>query len=131
VIVLDTHSWVWWLSQPERLSPRAARAIDTALRKGPVLISSISAWELHLLVARGRLAFTMDATHWVRQCELSEKIRFVSVDNDIARISVQLPQSVPEDPADRMIVATALAHGATLITKDARIQRSDVVTTLW
>jgi PIN domain nuclease of toxin-antitoxin system len=131
MIVLDTHSWIWWLSQPDRLSPRAARAIEAGLRKGPVLASSISVWELYLLVARGRLALTMDTTRWVRQCELSEKIRFVPFDNDIARISVQLADSVPEDPADRMIVATALAHGATLVTKDAKIQRSDVVATLW
>jgi len=84
-----------------------------------------------MLVEKGRLAFKTDAAHWIHQCELSRKIRFVPVDNEIARISVQLPKTVHEDPADRLIVATALAMGCALVTKDAKIRSSQAVQTIW
>jgi PIN domain nuclease of toxin-antitoxin system len=53
------------------------------------------------------------------------------VDNEIARISVQLPKDLPEDPPDRLIVASAISLGATLITKDAKIRGTSAVQTLW
>lgn len=46
MIVLDTHAWVWWVASPERLSPSARQRIDEEAEKAPVLISSISAWEV-------------------------------------------------------------------------------------
>ena len=131
MIVLDTHSWIWWLDQSQNLSPKASRALSTISDENPALISSISVWELYMLVARGRLTMKSDPEHWVRQCELSRKIRFIPVDNEIARISVRLPKGMPDDPADRMIVATAISLGASLVTKDAKIRASGAVETLW
>lgn len=69
--------------------------------------------------------------HWIRQCEQSPKIRFLPVDNEIARISTQLTEAVPQDPADRIITASAISVGATLVTKDSKIRSSQVVRTLW
>jgi PIN domain nuclease of toxin-antitoxin system len=131
VILLDTHSWIWWLDQPSLLSPSVERLLGKASEKNPVLVSSISVWELYVLVKKGRLVMNTDPAHWVHQCELSPKIRFVPVDNEIARISVQLPPEVHEDPADRMIIASAISVGATLVTKDQKIRSSQVVRTMW
>lgn len=131
MIVLDTHSWIWWVDQPSRLSPAVSHALGDVSERNPVVVSSISVWELYILVEKGRLGLRTDPAHWVHQCELSQKIRFVPVDNEITRISVQLPKSVPEDPANRLIVATAISLGGKLITKDAKLRASHVVETLW
>lgn len=130
-IVLDTHSWIWWVSQVQLLSGAASRVLRGVSEEQPVFVSSISVWELFMLVQKGRLKLRMDPAHWVRQCELSSKIKFVPVDNEIARISVQLPGSPPEDPADRLIIATAVSLGALLVTRDRKIQASHSVKTIW
>jgi len=131
MIALDTHAWIWWVSQQDKLSPAVQRALSLVSDKEPVIVSSISVWEVYTLVAKGRLALKTDVAHWVHQCELSSKIRFLPVDNEIARISVQLPKGLPEDPADRLIIASAISLGATLITKDTKIRESGAVQTLW
>lgn len=69
MIVLDTHAWVWWVSDPERLSARAREAVDQAAKEGELYISSISVWEVALLAERGRLRLAMDVSEWIRHCE--------------------------------------------------------------
>ena len=131
MIVLDTHAWVWWVADPAKLSARARRAVDSAVEHGEVSISSISAWEVAVLVARGRLELTMDVADWVAASESLPFVRFVPVDNRIALRSVNLPAQFHADAADRIIVATALELDARLVTKDDRIRGSGVVTTVW
>lgn len=131
MIVLDTHAWVWWVADPAKLTARARRAVDSAVEHGEVSISSISAWEVAVLVARGRLELTMDVADWVAASESLPFVRFVPVDNRIALRSVNLPAQFHADPADRIIVATALELDARLVTKDDRIRGSGVVTTVW
>ena len=131
MIVLDTHAWVWWVADPAKLSARARRAVDSAVEHGEVSISSISSWEVAVLVARGRLELKMDVADWVAASESLPFVRFVPVDNRIALRSVNLPAQFHADPADRLIVATALELNARLVTKDDRIRGSGVVTTVW
>jgi len=131
MIVLDTHSWIWWLDQPSRLSAPALRALGEISEASPVAVSAISVWELYMLVGKERLVLRTDPAHWVRQCELSPKTRFIPIDNEIARISVQLPDDFPDDPADRLIAATAISLGATLVSKDAKIRASRALRVVW
>ena len=131
MIVLDTHTWLWWINERERLSPKAIHALGAVSDKNPVMISTISTWEVYMLTSKGRIEMETDVTHWIRECEKAREIQFVPVDNEIIRISAQLPKEIHEDPADRLIIATAISLGATLITKDAKIQASGVVKTLW
>ena len=53
MIVLDTHAWIWWVSEPDRLSSRAHAAITSARRVG---ICPISIWEISTKEAKGRLS---------------------------------------------------------------------------
>lgn len=131
MIVLDTHAWVWWASEPSELSPGAREAIDEATADGRLCISSISAWEVALLVQRGRLQLTMDVVEWVAYTESLPFVQFVPVSNAIAIKAVRLPGTFPPDPADRIIVATALSLGARLISKDERIRSYPYVCTIW
>jgi len=132
LIVLDTHAWVWWLSRPERLPEPARAAIGESLDDGtPVHVSAISAWEVALLVERGRLELTMEVTDWISRAESAPEVRFVPVDHRVGLRAVQLPCFPHKDPADRMIVATALDLGAALVTADRRLQDYTPVATIW
>jgi PIN domain nuclease of toxin-antitoxin system len=130
VIVLDTHAWVWWVSGDSQLSDAAGREADRAMGTGSLYVSSISVWEVALLVRRGRLELTMGVADWVARSEALPFLRFVPVDNRIALRSIDLASLHP-DPADRIIVATAVALGARLITRDRRLRAYPQVETLW
>ena len=132
MIVLDTHALVWWVSDPARLGARARRAIDTAVaNKDRVAVSSISAWEIAMLAHAGRLELTIDVDAWLGQVEALPFIEFVPVDNRIALRAVALASFPHRDPADRIIVATALGAGAPLVTADERLQSYRPVRTIW
>jgi PIN domain nuclease of toxin-antitoxin system len=131
LIVLDTHAWIWWVARPEELSPAARASIGLEVEESGIHVSAISCWEIALLVRKGRLALTLDVADWIAKTEALPFVHFVPIDNRIALRSVSLPGDFHDDPADRLIVATALILGATLITKDARIQAYPHVETQW
>jgi PIN domain nuclease of toxin-antitoxin system len=131
LIVLDTHAWVWWVSNPERLSPAARERIDSEAAEQQVHVSSISCWEVALLVKKGRLELSLDLGEWIGRSEALPFLRFFPVDNQVALLSNQLPGELHQDPADRMIVATASILGATLITKDQKLREYPHIETFW
>lgn len=131
MIVLDTHSWVWWVSDDSRLSAPAHDAITEAAAKSQLNLSAISAWEVALLVAKGRLELTIDVNDWIGHSEGLPFLRFIPVDHRLAVRSVQLEGYPHNDPADRIIIATALPIGASIITKDQKIQGYSAVETIW
>lgn len=131
MIVLDTHAWIWWVSSPEFLSEKAKRIIDEAATERNILISSVSVWEVAILVSRGRLKLTMNPGDWVAASEALPFFEFVPVSNNIALTSVQLPGALHKDPADRIIIATAVSLGAVLVTKDEKIRNYRHVKTVW
>jgi PIN domain nuclease of toxin-antitoxin system len=131
MIVLDTHAWIWWVSNPEFLSENAKQIIDEAVANRNVLISTISTWEVAMLVSRGRLKLTMPPDDWVAASEALPFFDFVPVSNSIALKSVQLPGVLHNDPADRIIIATAISLGAVLVTKDENIRNYEHVKTVW
>lgn len=132
LIVLDTHVLIWWASgQAAELSRKGRAAIDHEAAGGEILVSSISAWEIAMLVERGRLQLSMDVEQWLRVIGEIEAVRFVPVSNRIAVKSVALPGDFHQDPADRLIVATARDLAATLITADEKIRQYPHVATIW
>ncbi len=131
MIVLDTHAWVWFVSNPELLSQKANRTIERAVVDENVFISSISAWEVALLTSKKRLLLSMEVADWIKKSEMLPFVNFIPVDNSIAVKSVNLPQPFHSDPADRIIIATTISLGASLITKDERILKYPHVKTIW
>ena len=131
MIVLDTHVWVWFISNPELLSKRAKRYLDTAVEEKAIMISSISVWEVALLIAKKRLILTLELNDWVAKSEMLPFFKFIPVDNSIAIKSVNLPQPLHSDPADRIIIATAISLGAPVVTKDEKILNYSQVQTIW
>lgn len=131
MIVLDTHTLLWWVNDPSTLSMPAKKAIDAAVESRSVYVSCISAWEIALLVERGRLRLALDVRDWICRCEALPFLTFVPLDNAIAVESVRLPDFPHADPADRIIAATALSLGAVLVTKDDKLQSYPHVKTIW
>lgn len=131
MIVLDTHVWVWFVSNPELLSKPAKKAIDAAMAQKEIFISSISAWEVALLVDKKRLELTLDITDWIAKTEKLQFFQFIPVDNSVAVKSVNLPQPLHSDPADRIIIATAITIAASVVTKDEKILNYPHVKSIW
>lgn len=96
------------------------KTLDHAMADGEVCVSSISAREVVLLVKKGRLDLTMPAEDWIARSEALSFLRFIPVDNRLALKSANLPGQLHDDPADRIIIATTISPGGTLITKDER-----------
>lgn len=132
MIVLDTHALIWWVNGSSQLSTNAKRAISKATRNGEeIIVSSMSAWEIAMLISLGRLVLSMDVDTWLDEVAHIDGVRFLSIDNEIGVKSTQLPGKFHKDPADRMIVATARKLSAPLITADKKIQNYPHVKTVW
>ncbi len=131
MIMLDTHVWVWFVSNPELLSKAAKREINAAMEQKAIFISSISAWEIALLAAKKRLKLSLDVTDWIAKSETLPFFQFIPVDNAVAVKSVNLPQPLHKDPADRIIIATALTIAAPVVTKDKKLLDYPHVKTIW
>ena len=133
MIVLDTHTLIWWVSSKEKLSKPAHQAIEQELKNkdGQILVSSITAWEISLLVEKGRITLTMDLDEWLRTISDIENLHFIPIDNEVAVQSVRLPGDFHPDPADRMITALARHYSAPLVTSDSKIQNYKHVNTIW
>jgi PIN domain nuclease of toxin-antitoxin system len=129
VILLDTHAWLWWASQPERLSTPARRAIDEADRIG---VSTLSVWEVAMLTVRGRIRLDRDLRTWVRQALGQPRVESVAPSPDAAIAAALLDaDGFPGDPADRLNYATARAGRSPLVTRDRAIRRFDAHGTVW
>ena len=128
VVLLDSHVVHWWSAEPERLSPTAADALDTA---DELAVASITWFELAWLAANGRIALTIPIRAWLDG--LSGQVRTIGTTPSIAVTAVSLPSTFPGDPADRLIYATALEQGWSLVTKDERLRghRSPRPVTIW
>lgn len=119
MILLDTHVLLWRAADDARVGKRATRRIDRGLADGAVVISAFSFWEISVLVNAGRLRLRATPED-LRSATLETGVREVPVDGRIAILSTRL-QGMHADPADRIIVATALELGATLVTADEAI----------
>lgn len=119
MILLDTHALIWLDTDNRKLGAKSRRACDTALRTSSLAASAISFWEVALLTDQERFDPSMPMQEW-RGAFLAGGLIEVPVTGEVAIRAAQL-KGLPADPADRLIVATALAHDATLLTADRPI----------
>ena len=121
MLVLDTHAWIWLVAGDPALSPAARRAIEQAAAGGSVLVAAISVWEVALLEAKGRIVLGKPCRQWVADALAAPGLSLATLSPDVAVESVHMPGPFHDDTADRIIVATARAAGAALVTRDRRI----------
>ena len=118
MILLDTHVLLWQEQGDPRLGPRARRLFERALQEGSVAVSAISFWEIGMRVQKGHLDLSLGIDAWRRDL-LDQGLVEILVDGRIAARASLLPD-MHGDPADRLIVATAL-EGHQLVTADHRL----------
>lgn len=129
-MLLDTHAWIWWLADDRTIPPALADRIEAAYAARRLWVSAISAWEVALLVQRGRVQLTLPTREWVARSESLEGLRVLPIDAALGVRSFELPDLHP-DPADRMIVASAERLGAVLVTRDERLRAYVGIPTTW
>lgn len=110
--VLDTHAWIW-------MSAGAPEAVSAATFRGRCIVSAISVWEISMLSQKGRLELAPDLDTWISR-NLSAPVELEPISPAICVVSCRLPE-FHGDPADRLIVATAITLGLPLITGDKKI----------
>lgn len=126
-VLLDTHIWLWWLLGSEKLSLAEVHALDRSAGRGSVFLSAMSLWEAQMLEAKGRLQLDRPFTSWLPAAAAEGVVQLLPLTVEVVVALHGLPESFHGDPADRLIVATALAHGLKLASHDKAIRASGVV----
>ncbi len=119
MLLLDTHVLVWVDEGNPRLGREATQTINKALASGQLGVASISFWEIAMLVRKNRLDIQIELDVWRREL-LQNGLLEIPLQGSTALRAGQL-RTFHGDPADRMIVATALEYPATLVTADNKI----------
>jgi PIN domain nuclease of toxin-antitoxin system len=129
VIVLDTHTWVWWVHGQEELTNTQAEIIE-ANEPDTIGVSAISCWEVAKLVERGRLELPCSLEEWFELALGYPGVSLLQLTPEIAIASTRLPGQFHRDPADQIIVATARVYDCPLVTSDGRILEYSHVETI-
>lgn len=129
MIVLDTHIWIWWVSDCDRLT-EAQTAIIEANEEDTIGVSAISCWEIARLAERGRIKLACPVDEWFDQALQYPGFQLLELTPTIAIESTRLPGEFHRDPADQMIVATARIYYCPLVTSDEKIIQYQHVTTI-
>ena len=120
MILLDTHIWVRWLISDD-IGSKLTALIESS---EDVCVSSISCWEVVYLAKRGRMELPIPAEKWI-QVGLSEtQTTCLPIDQEIAVLAANL-RDHHRDPADRIIIATAITYGAQVISFDKKFREYD------
>jgi PIN domain nuclease of toxin-antitoxin system len=117
-VLLDTHIWIWWINQDQQLPSKAAQLIGMA---DNVAVSSISCWEVRMLHQRQRIELSISIDSWFEQALQLADINCLPINCTIADKSANLPQH-HRDPADRLIIATALEYNYNLLSIDGKFR---------
>jgi len=121
-ILLDTHCWIWiQTGAANKFSEPENRAIEEASAQGKLAVSVISIWEVSMLEAKERIVFDRPCWDWLQDAIDTPGQQVIPLDPWVAFESSRLPGAMHGDPADRMIVATARAIGAALLTRDRKL----------
>jgi PIN domain nuclease of toxin-antitoxin system len=128
---LDTHAWIWWVTEDKRLSSSARALISSVAPRQGVWISPISIWEIAKKVEKHQLALDRPIRMWLNAALAMPGLFVAELTQDILVESCELPGPFHGDQADQMIVATVRHHRGRLVTKDAALRNYAHVATLW
>ena len=129
--LLDTHAWIWWVSEDRRLSRSARRVIEKAVTGDNLWLSMISLWEVAKKVEKGQLVLDRPLDAWLDTAVDQPGLHLAELTRPILVESCRLPAPFHGDPADQLIVATARDRDAVIVTKDQQIQHYGHVRATW
>jgi PIN domain nuclease of toxin-antitoxin system len=129
--LLDTHAWVWWVTEDRRLSAAAKRAIARSQAKGDLSLSLISVWEVAKKVEKAQLVLDRPVDQWLELAVARPGLHLLELTRPILVESCKLSPPFRGDPADQIVVATARDREAAIVTKDERIRAYAHVRSVW
>ena len=120
-VLLDTCA-VIWIGHDQPISEDAEHILNQCRPDGRrALISSFSAWEMGMLVSKGRLRLSAPVIQWFEEFRQRSGAYIAELSPQILASSSFLPGQPPSDPADRVLIATARAMDLILITRDKAV----------
>ena len=131
MIVADTHVFIWDALNHHKLSSTAKAALDKAEQNHALWLADISLWEVFMLVKRGRLSLPVSAANFIDLAIQARSYQLQRMTASIAEQSINFGSEINNDPADRLIVATAKFLQADLVTADENLQACGLIKTIW
>ncbi len=128
MLLLDTHTFVWLCLDRKQLAPKVRQLMED--EPDGLFISSITALEVGLLVNTGKISIPSSCEDFLHKNLSHFGVHEVPVDVEVALASTQLP-AIHRDPFDRIIIATAMTHGMTILTKDRIIPTYPKLKVVW
>jgi len=119
-LLLDTCAIIF-IAENQRIDPAARQQVRAASLAGGVFVSPISAWEIGMLAAKGQLVFLLHPNAWFRSFISNPGVRLAPLTPETAIESSFLPPPIHNDPADRLLIATARVLQMPIVTRDRRI----------
>ncbi|XXY50500.1 type II toxin-antitoxin system VapC family toxin [Sorangium sp. So ce269] len=129
MIILDTHTWLWWVQGTAVALPSKTKALIEH-EPGPVAIASVSCLEVAWLAKKGRVVLPVSIEDFFTMAIDQAGLILLPLTPRIASRSAALPD-VHRDPIDRVIIATAIEHDAELVSKDELVSRYPGVRVRW
>jgi PIN domain nuclease of toxin-antitoxin system len=120
-LLLDTHAWIWYVNGSNELGKSIRATITKALHENSAALAAISLWEIAMLEKKQRIILEMPCLEWINKSIELTHINVLPLSPEIATESCYLPGKFHDDPADRVIVATARVEGLLVLTRDAKI----------
>ncbi|MGG6270030.1 type II toxin-antitoxin system VapC family toxin [Leptolyngbya sp. AN03gr2] len=130
MILLDTHVWLWWLHDQNRLSQQMQRAIASEESNNGILVSAISVWEIAVKFSLGKLGLPLPIEEWYALAQTYPGTVIEALDPRDAIASTQLPGEFHKDPADRILIAIARRYEIPPLTVDTKVLNYPHVQTL-
>jgi PIN domain nuclease of toxin-antitoxin system len=122
-VLLDTCAAIWLMNgDPMSVGSRAAVAAAQAGNLG-VHVSPMTAWEIATLVAKNRLRLSLSPETWFDALLALAGVRLAPMPPKVLIASASLPGVPPNDPVDRIIVATGRTYGYAVISRDGELRR--------
>ena len=121
VYLLDTCAVIWIANGDPLREPAASTLPEAYTDGGGIAISPMTAWEIAMLVAKGKIALSMNSEAWFDPVLALPGVRLAELPHAVLIQSCALPGAPPADPVDRILVATARAFGHTLVTRDRHL----------
>ena len=123
-LLLDTHIALWLDSGDDHLRASTRALIDSCWRNGgTIFLSAVTAWEIALLVDTGRIDLDIPIEAWVQRFLARPGIEGVALSCRAAARAYHLHRLEHRDPADRLLISTAIELGCPLVPYDDRIAR--------
>ncbi len=115
-LLIDTHTLIWAMDDPTRLSGPAAAALQDPAND--LLLSAATVWELAIKIGLGKLTLSLPYRQWMDKAIADLELTILPVTVAYAERHAGLPNH-HKDPFDRLIIAQALVEGVTIVCADS------------